>query len=184
MPDIGRQTSYHSTSDEMPQYLCTPLSDSKKIRLVTLLPRTESAQIRVLLTMKLLTEYDGPEYEALSYTWGSPKFRTNILVRRSPTSTLSITRNLAVALNCLRHKDRPRTLWIDALCINQQDLDERSAQIQRMGDIYSKASRVVIWLGPESHDSSMAMDCVELISRHIEVNWYLYEMYPISIYTH
>ena len=168
----------------MQQYQYTPLGEGKKIRLATLLPRTKSAQVHIFLTTKLLTEEDIPEYEALSYTWGSSGFRTNILVGRSRLSTLSITRNLAIALRYLRYRDRPRVLWVDALCINQQDLGERSAQVQRMADIYSRASRVVIWLGPESHDSSMALDCIELIGRHVSCDRDSAKLHALSAEAH
>jgi Heterokaryon incompatibility protein (HET) len=49
-------------------------------------------------------------------------------------------------------------MWIDAFCINQGNMRERSQQVTRMSDIYSRASRVIIWLGPESEDSVLAMD--------------------------
>ena len=53
-----------------------------------------------------------------------------------------------------------------------------------MGDIFPKASRVFVWLGPESHDSSMAIDCIELVSRHISVAWDQYKMFAISAEEH
>ena len=180
----NHETSHHLTQESTPRYQYTPLGQEQKIRLVTLSPRIESVQIHVSLSIEVLTEEIVPEYEALSYTWGSPEHRADIFVNDSQSLTLSVTSNLAIALRFLRYEDRPRTLWIDALCINQQDLDERSAQVQRMGDIYSKASRVIVWLGPESQDSPMAIDCIETINRHIVVDWYRLEMHPISAEVH
>jgi hypothetical protein len=52
----------------------------------------------------------------------------------------------------VREKDKNRTLWVDAICINQQDIRERGCQVEMMGDVYSKAARVLVWLGPKSHD--------------------------------
>ncbi|KAE9369657.1 hypothetical protein N431DRAFT_485525 [Stipitochalara longipes BDJ] len=66
--------------------------------------------------------------------------------------TLQVTTNLALALRHLRWEQRPRTLWIDALCINQKNEDEKTIQIQRMDWIYANASPVVIWLGPSSQE--------------------------------
>ena len=65
-----------------------------------------------------------------------------------PTTTIGITHNLAIALRHLRHAKKPRILWIDALCINQDDLPERSAEVLEMGSIYSNARQVIVWLGP------------------------------------
>ena len=117
------------------------------------------APIRISLTTKLLTESNVPRYEALSYTWGSPLVSSYVHVERFSKITSFIAKNLAgrpwlsklpvafsleEALHYLRYQDKPRVLWIDALCINQQDLGEKSAQVQRMADIYSKAARVTI----------------------------------------
>ncbi|KAK3333071.1 heterokaryon incompatibility protein-domain-containing protein [Cercophora scortea] len=60
---------------------------------------------------------------------------------------LRVTNNLELALRYLRQERRPRTLWIDAMCINQADEDEKKMQIQRMDLVYANASSVVIWLG-------------------------------------
>ena len=54
-----------------------------------------------------------------------------------------------------------RTLWIDALCINQDDLVERSAQVSIMGSIYSNTSKVLIWLGEESANSQAAFEAMK-----------------------
>jgi hypothetical protein len=61
--------------------------------------------------------------------------------------SVSVTRNLVEALRTFRHTRKSRVLWADAICINQQDLEERSLQVQLMTRIFSDASRVLIWLG-------------------------------------
>ncbi|KAH8883684.1 HET-domain-containing protein, partial [Thozetella sp. PMI_491] len=85
-----------------------------------------------------------PQYEALSYVWGDQTERNEIILDSQPTS---ITRNLWTTLKYIRQPDTSRTLWIDAVCINQADIHERNEQVKQMGDIYSRASRVLIWLG-------------------------------------
>jgi hypothetical protein len=60
---------------------------------------------------------------------------------------LQVTTNLELALRHLRRENRARTLWIDALCINQENKDEKTIQIQRMQWIYANASPIVVWLG-------------------------------------
>lgn len=91
-----------------------------------------------------------PEYEALSYTWGSPddkKFAVSCNGHR-----LIALRNLSNALHALRLPDRRRIIWIDAVCINQSDDKEKGFQVAMMQDIYSRARRTVVWLG--LHDES------------------------------
>jgi hypothetical protein len=75
-----------------------------------------------------------------------------------PTTTIGIAHNLAIALRHLRHAKKPRILWIDALCINQDDVSERSAEVLEMGSIYSNARQVIVWLGPSSSNSKLAID--------------------------
>ncbi|KAH7246640.1 heterokaryon incompatibility protein-domain-containing protein [Fusarium tricinctum] len=89
---------------------------------------------------------ENPVYEALSYCWGdSTEFR----VIKCNNNGFQVTESLFCALKHLRNKHSERTLWIDAICINQNDLQERQSQVQLMKDIYSKSERVVVWLGPD-----------------------------------
>ncbi|KAI0376052.1 heterokaryon incompatibility protein-domain-containing protein [Hypomontagnella monticulosa] len=81
-------------------------------------------------------------YEALSYTWGAPVFSHPIRINGVE---FFITENLDSALRHLRLMDTVRYLWVDALCINQSDVKEKSIQVARMFSIYKKARRVVAW---------------------------------------
>jgi hypothetical protein len=87
------------------------------------------------------------EFEALSYIWGEPKFTNRVSLQQSH---LCITTSLQDALRGLRFTSQPRTLWVDTLCINQKDNNERNTQVQMMARIYEKAIKVVIWLGIEA----------------------------------
>ena len=89
---------------------------------------------------------EAPDFEALSYTWGSTSDPVDILC---DSQVVSVTQNLHGALLRLRRPDQTRKVWIDALCINQNDLDERSHQVSFMKDIYSRAKHVMVWLGPD-----------------------------------
>ena len=91
-----------------------------------------------------------------------------------PCTTLGITHNLAVALHHLRHSKKPRVLWIDAICINQDDLVERSAEVLEMGSIYGHAKEVIVWLGPSSEDSRLA---IETLNKLAEGRWFVPEDY-------
>lgn len=126
----------------------------RKIRLLRLLPDTnENAPIQVQLFEYPLPEYnDGLGshfYEALSYVWGDTNSPRTVSVVDSGHSLglISVTTNLYAALLRLRDRWLDRVLWIDAVCINQEDEREKEWQIRRMAQIYSRASRVVVWLG-------------------------------------
>ena len=115
-----------------------------------------------------------PEYEALSYTWGSianPEAAHALDEYHSKQSIfkcLQISQSLASALRHLRYGDRSRTMWIDAVCINRDDTDERESQVKRMAEIYRFAQKVVIWLGPESRNSKHAMSTLRYLGSQLE----------------
>jgi hypothetical protein len=145
-----------------------------EIRILTLHPGAFTDPVTVSLTITSFTPSQVPVFEALSYAWGSPEKPENILVRRSEESgydTLSVTQNLSLALPYLRYKDKSRALWIDAICVNQLDLQERSQQVKRMAEIYMKATRVIAWLGPASETTIIARKCFDEIASHIDVDW-------------
>jgi hypothetical protein len=95
-----------------------------------------------------------PQYEALSYVWGD-KQNPGLLTLNG--YHLEITPNLKAAFVELRSETHDRLLWVDAVCINQEDLQERSEQVQFMRDIYTKAVRTLVWLGNAEADSDLAM---------------------------
>lgn len=130
-------------------YEYSPLERTRDIRLVTLAPAsTSSDPIYCELKVASLDAKPSVQYEACSYCWGSPY---GTLPITCDDRTLLVTPNLLEALRRLRKQDEPRTLWVDALCINQSDPVERSAQVQQMRDIYAKARRVIVWLGEDHH---------------------------------
>ncbi|KAK0613653.1 heterokaryon incompatibility protein-domain-containing protein [Immersiella caudata] len=102
------------------------------------------------------------EYEALSWCWGVDGRNFGIRVRSvNGTSWLPVSRTLALSLKRLRKPHKDRLLWIDSICINQADHDERNRQVQLMSLIYSKASQVCIWLGEADADSTTAIQLVK-----------------------
>ncbi|KIN08291.1 hypothetical protein OIDMADRAFT_98373, partial [Oidiodendron maius Zn] len=102
-------------------------------------------------------------YEALSYVWGSLKNPKNAIM--SDGSSISITNNLDIALRHLRYTTEDRQLWVDSLCINQEDIKEKNSQIPLMGSIYRLANRVLAWLGPEENDSGHALQIIDHVGR-------------------
>jgi Heterokaryon incompatibility protein (HET) len=96
-------------------------------------------------------------FEALSYTWGDEKAEYPILI---DGGIFYVRRNLYSAIRELRPTSSSRTLWIDAICINQNDVSERGFQVAQMGDIYSLAERVVVWLGEGNGYSDLGFDAM------------------------
>ncbi|KAJ8114391.1 hypothetical protein ONZ43_g4912 [Nemania bipapillata] len=137
-------------------YQYSPLQESKgEIRLLELYPGVFDDDINC--SVRHVTLANTLEFTALSYTWGDPKIRKPISVGGQ---TLEVTINLFDALRHLRSLQKTRTLWVDAVCINQEDLEERSKQVLRMRDIYTCAKTVEVWLGPADDDDFAAMELV------------------------
>lgn len=113
--------------------------NSQEVRLVILHPGTEVKCDLIHVHLESL-----PFYETISYVWGNRKIRETILLNGQekdvPASTKSALRRM--------QQDRERYLWIDAVCINQDDVDERSQQVALMASIYSQADNIV-WLGED-----------------------------------
>ncbi|KAK4692771.1 hypothetical protein P7C71_g4496, partial [Lecanoromycetidae sp. Uapishka_2] len=150
----------------------SPLNENhNEIRILTLLPGDFAADIHVLLETKQLRHDKPPFYEALSYVWGSTEDPVTIKVRKHGVRTLTVTQNLATALRHLRSDRKSRKLWADAICINQRDLKERSCQVKMMGDVYRLANRVVAWLGPELHQSTLGLRALDKLASHVDVDW-------------
>jgi Heterokaryon incompatibility protein (HET) len=96
------------------------------------------------------------EYEALSYPWGGAKSQGKI---RLNGKVHLVTQNLANALADVQSDDSSRILWVDALCIDQSNLQERNHQVKQMGRIYQNAKRVLVWLGrPDNPEEAQGSD--------------------------
>ena len=103
-------------------------------------------------------------YEALSYAWGDAQNTNTIFLSDAQSALdrpLRIASNCAQALEQLRLPDKERLIWIDAICINQSDISERSAQVRIMHRIYRAALRVLVYLGERSTDSDEAICILE-----------------------
>ena len=141
--------------------------DETAFRSLRLEPGHFDQDVIIELTTILIAgiEPDASPYEALSYTWGSPKDPKRIYIQNGlELSTLSVTRNCEEALRYLRREDGSVDLWVDAVCINQQDQEERAQQVSIMRSIYSKGSKVIVWLGPASGDSKVALEWIDSIA--------------------
>lgn len=144
-------------SDNVSDNMCTIYGGTRlaadELRILFLQPageETEDINCR-LVTISPRTK---PAYEALSYTWGENIDRRIIYVNGQP---FTITTNLYVALRYLRKTEEARILWIDAICIDQSSVSEKTHQVGMMRDIYRNASEVLMWLEESDGDIRKAM---------------------------
>ncbi|PMD61297.1 HET-domain-containing protein [Hyaloscypha bicolor E] len=179
------------------QYEPLGANAERGFRLVNLLPGQFKDEIRVEILRTESppghSVQNDLSYEALSYVWGPEENSSIIAVRdaslrlygresssilddttlkpsyisEANSRTLSIRQNLVVALRHLRKSSEGRILWIDAICINQEDVEERNREVGRMGQIYGKATRALIWLGPEGENSSLAIRSLRLFAEDL-----------------
>ncbi|KAI4911049.1 hypothetical protein J4E90_007306 [Alternaria incomplexa] len=163
------------SSLQLPDHTCLPFRgvenddkafrplnpESREIRCVILLPGSGADPIACELVYTSIDKDNTTrvEYVALSYCWGDvedtveislqgPTTKSSDTGQEPITAPFRITRHLHSALTALRN-ERRQCFWIDALCINQQDPHEKTHQVQFMGNIYSSAESVLVWLGPE-----------------------------------
>ncbi|KAH7066078.1 heterokaryon incompatibility protein-domain-containing protein [Paraphoma chrysanthemicola] len=154
----------------MKPYVYNPLLKAQQsIRLLQILPGSAGQDVRcVLYDYTIQQDRASGPYEALSYVWGNSDDKHRIFVEADQSvppgksqSYLEITRNLFVALRRFRDRFAPRLVWIDAICINQQDVVERALQVHFMANIYFHTSRVIVWLGEEADDSGDLLAQIE-----------------------
>ncbi|KAK6600797.1 het domain protein [Botrytis cinerea] len=150
-------------------YSSLPL-ESNNIRLLRILPnKNEEADINCALFVYPLHDSGRGthRYEALSYVWGDADNSCSICVNGH---SLIVRANLHSALLRLRDPVLDRIIWIDAICINQEDLNERGHQVQLMAKIYSKASQVVVWLGEAADNSDLALEEIVIAANQSEIS--------------
>jgi hypothetical protein len=104
------------------------------------------------------------KYAALSYTWGTAAPSIPILLQGK---VALVSENLYLALLHLR-KRKVTSIWVDALCINQEDLDERARQVSHMDEVYKRASVVWVWLGDSDEFSELAIDGLHGLRQHLD----------------
>lgn len=138
-------------SEPVQTYVYQPLSGSRVIRVAEIQPGEYGSPLTITLRETVLPLTGNgqakPEYQTLSYEWGQNKRDTPI---DCDGYTVLITKNLEAALRRIRLIDRPLRMWIDSLCINQENIEERNHQVTLMPLIYKCSPRVNMWLGEEN----------------------------------
>lgn len=142
------------------QYRYAELGNDSGLRVLTVESQVDGI-LQCELNEVLLA--DVPFYEAISYTWGVEEKDCYI---RCNKKKLAITANCEAALKHSYRNLGARCIWIDAICIDQSNMDERSRHVEMMGEIYNLAKRVIIWLGLGVPESDLA---IEFLSRFKEI---------------
>jgi len=140
-----------------------PLRDGQ-IRLLSLFPcSSANGFLQGSLDHVFLEECKS--YCALSYTWGIFDNACAIQIHAqhhdseaAPKSIIRLTSNLGAAMKRIRRSDEICRLWIDQICINQDDNDEKAVQVPLMSRIYGNAAQVIAWLGEEDDDTELAFN--------------------------
>ncbi|KAI1350567.1 HET-domain-containing protein [Xylaria sp. FL0043] len=139
-----------------PHFAFLPIDSSQgQIRLLKIDPGREHEVIRCSYRISTVHNDDVP-YETLSYVWGRMEGHRTIMVEGTQAE---LTDNLFDALTRIRHETEPRYLWVDALCINQEDGAEKTAQVDMMHRIYRDCVQCNMWMGKID---AVAMDATEL----------------------
>jgi Heterokaryon incompatibility protein (HET) len=130
-----------------------PFQGPRGFRLLSI--SEKSSQLSCTLNTFTIGADDCPQFKALSYTWGSPIYGREEFFASTRTivcngQPFAVGLNLWDALEQLRTSGYEGYIWIDAICINQQNKGERNAQVLLMGDIYASALEVIIWLGKDT----------------------------------
>nr|KAK5436981.1 hypothetical protein LTR18_009346 [Exophiala xenobiotica] len=133
-------------------YRYEPLDARTSIRLLDLLPGSETDPVHIVLRQVELPEDSdiAMTYTALSYTWGPPDPVFLIYIEGKSYQARA---NLLGALKHLRDRQTVQTFWIDALCINQKDVYEKNRQVSLMARIYRTARNTRVWLGSSAEQS-------------------------------
>lgn len=146
----------------------TPLQDAaSQIRLLRVHPGVWGSVIRCDLDAHAFST--APSWTAISYTWGSPEPKFSISVNGR---NMTVRQNCLYALEQVRHRNNGEGyIWLDAICINQEDVAEKGNQVAMMGEIYEQADFVLCCVGPSTDGTECLLNFVaeiEMIAPDVE----------------
>jgi len=146
-------------------YRYSPLPSRSTVRLVRLYDAADPSQdlefeFELLDRHSLLRPQDS--FDAISYVWGEPAF-THRIVSRSLGQYVAITTRVDAILREVRTLGLS-LVWIDSVCLNQADEDEKASQVPLMGNIYHQARTVRVWPGPDIIQLAPATDFLQAVA--------------------
>jgi hypothetical protein len=141
--------------------LSSRLKNEVRILKIEPIEYVDGVETAVQCTMSHISLDEDVKYDALSYVWGDLAELHDIFI---DGHSFRVTSNLFKALSTLRKRKDTRRIWIDAICINQEDLPERSQQVSQMGKIFTSAKTVVCWLGESDHESRLSFQLLSVLN--------------------
>ncbi|KAM0723418.1 hypothetical protein Q7P37_000404 [Cladosporium fusiforme] len=172
----------HAAIDALPDLFRYPVLRNSKtgIRLAHIQPGSGSRAIAIDLVEDFVTGPDRTSYDALSYAWGGGDREKNVFCNGK---RLPVTQTLWEALNRFRHPSDTVVIWADCICVCQERVRERNAQVKMMGDIFKSARKVVVWLGSDYDDSRAGMMLAKQLL-HIAIHQPVSALTPADLETH
>ena len=128
----------------------------------------------VVCKLSIVSLLDEPEFSALSYTWGDASVTEPIIVEGQ---SIAVTTSLIHALKavyfqwtegCCSDDNSGHRIWVDAVCINQPDIQEKNSQIPLMYEIYTSAQRTFCWVGLPTPELLGAFDVFAYLFQEID----------------
>ena len=155
------QSDYAMLPTELSSHVNRALDlDTMEIRLLVVEAGRADQPVQCTIQHTALWPKPSVSYETLSYVWGDTTARGVVFCGQHQ---LDVPLSAEKVLRRMRHLDKPRTLWIDAICINQSDIQERSQQVGIMADIYFHTSQNLIWLGDSGEDPELDIAAVNAV---------------------
>lgn len=152
-----------------------PLSfQAKEVRLITL--RDDATSISLRYDMHVVDIDRSPNYSALSYAWGAPLPIARLKSISIDGIAFKIRPTLFYFLQSMAMHHRDKSMWIDTICINQADIEERNYQVSLMGDIYQQAHEVYAWLGTGDADTAYAIEHINGHDLQTQFNTVMFSM--------
>lgn len=139
--------------------------DRKEIRLLLLEPGCETDIVRCALEHTFLDRFPARPYETISYVCGDPNVKNTIILH---DVEVEVPANSEAVLRRMRLPTTKRVLWIDAICIAQDNIDERSHQVGMMYLVYTNTVRNLIWLGEDDGHTAKALESMRIILAEID----------------
>lgn len=142
-----------------------------EIRILELHPAERMEDELVISLTRSPRAFSRGFYDAVSYAWGSDSQMERVVIYDSISDSrtdFNVRKTVTTMLRHLRYQQESRRLWIDSICIDQNNLPEKSVQVTRMGDVYINSSITLVWLGPTVQDSSEGRQFRSLLHRIVE----------------
>ncbi|KUI54488.1 Heterokaryon incompatibility protein 6, OR allele [Cytospora mali] len=134
-----------------------PPDNTTFIRLLEVLDVNESDAVSLKCQLTTWPIQEMPSYHAISYTWGDPNLTATIILNGQ---RLEVRQNCEYVLKQAHWHGGSRYHWVDAICIDQNNPEEKAKQVAMMGYIYQRAAHVLACVGPHAEDSDLIYDTV------------------------